>query len=233
MSREDWQRRLGPLYGGAVALVHSSSWRWPYDVRDEQRSAGWVVAVGLPIGLVAYLAAAVVRGLHLPLAIAALVGLAALSAASAALIEKGVFERVDREVPGILVLVFTTLIRAAAILSVTPGHWLGLFLATALVGRWAAVFLQAIGDPILDDHAPRSLVAMPAPAWLIAALGLAVAAVATIALGKAGLAAVLLAAAAAFVLGVDAQRRDHGLSSPVVATAAAIGELLVLLAATV
>jgi hypothetical protein len=95
------------------------------------------------------------------------------------------------------------------------------------------VFLQAIGDPIVDDHAPRSLVATPAPAWLVGALGLAVAAVATIALGKAGLFAVLLAAAAAFALGVDAQRRDHGLSAPVVAVAAAIGELLVLLAATV
>jgi MFS family permease len=233
MSRDDWQRRLGPLYGGAVALVHSSSWRWPTDVRDEVRSAGWVVAVGLPIGLCAYLAAALIRGLHLPVAIAALVGLAALSAASAALVEKGVFERVGQEVPGILVLVFTTLIRAAAILSVAPAHWLGLFVATALVGRWAAVFLQAIGDPIVDDHAPRSLVAAPAPAWLTGALGLAVAALATIALGKAGLVAVLLAAAAAFVLGVDAQRRDHGLSAPVVAMAAAIGELLVLLAATI
>jgi hypothetical protein len=233
MSRDDWQRRLGPLYGGAVALVHSSSWKWPTDVRDEARSAGWVVAVGLPIGVVAYLAAAVVRGLHLPLAIAALVGLAALSAASATLIEKGVAERISDEVPRLLVLVFGTLIRAAAILSVAPAHWLGVLVSTALVGRWAAVFLQAIGDPIHDDHAPRSLVATPAPAWLTAALGLAVAAVATIALGKAGLAAIVLAAAAAFVLGVDAQRRDHGLSAPVVATAAAIGELLVLLAATV
>jgi MFS family permease len=233
MSRDDWQRRLGPLYGGAVALVHSSSWKWPTDVRDEPRLAGWVVAVGLPIGVVSYLAAAVVRGLHLPAAIAALVGLAVLTAASAALIEKGVYERVGQEVPGILVLVFGTLVRAAAILSVAPAHWLGLLVATALVGRWAAVFLQAIGDPIVDDHAPRSLVATPAPAWLVGALGLAVAVVATIALGKAGLFAVVLAAAAAFVLGVDAQRRDHGLSAPVVAVAAAIGELLVLLAATV
>ena len=154
----------------AVALVHSSSWRWPNDVRDEQRSAGWVVAVGLPIGLVAYLAAALVRGLHLPLAIAALAVLAALPAASAALIEKGVFDRISEQVPAILALVFTTLVRAAAVLSIAPAHWLGLFLSTALVGRWAAVFLQAIGDPILDDRAPRSLVATPAPAWLTAGM---------------------------------------------------------------
>jgi hypothetical protein len=129
--------------------------------------------------------------------------------------------------------VFTVLVRAAAIVSVAPKHWLGAFLATALVGRFAAVFLQSIGDPILDDRAPRSLVATPAPAWLVAAMGLAVAALATIALGKAGLVAVILTAAAAFVLGVDAHRRDSGLSAPVVATTAAIGELFVLLAATV
>ena len=238
MSRDDWQRRLGPLYGGAVALVHSSSWKWPNDVRDEVRSSAWVVAVGLPIGLVAYLAAAFVRWLHLPTAIAAIIGLAVLALASAAIVEKGLVDRVDREqarspsVPAILVLVFTVLVRAAAIVSIAPTHWLGAFLATALVGRFAAVFLQAIGDPILDDRAPRSLVATPAPAWLVAAIGLAVAAIATIALGKAGLVAVILAAAAAFVLGVDAQRRDSGLSAPVVATAAALGEILVLLAAT-
>jgi hypothetical protein len=239
MSRDDWQRRLGPLYGGAVALVHSSSWKWPTDVRDEARSAGWVVAVGLPIGVVSHLAAAFVRWLHIPAPIAAIVGLAVLALASAAIVEKGVVERVDREqarspsVPAMLVLVFTVLVRAAAIVSIAPGHWLGALVATALVGRFGAVFLQSIGDPILDDRAPRSLVATPAPAWLVAAMGLAVAALATIALGKAGLVAVILTAAAAFVLGVDAQRRDSGLSAPVVATTAAIGELFVLLAATV
>ena len=41
----------------------------------------------------------------------------------------------------------------------------------------------------------------------------------------------VLAAAAAFALGLDAQRRDKGLSSPVVAMAAAIAELVLLLAA--
>src|SRR5881628_3787367 len=95
-SREDWQRRLGPLYGGAVALVHSSSWRWPTDVRDETRSAGWVVAVGIPVGLAAYLAAIVLRALHLPAMIAAVVGLGVLSLASAALVERGVAARIDQ-----------------------------------------------------------------------------------------------------------------------------------------
>src|SRR3954452_22765907 len=94
-SREDWQRRLGPLCGGAVALVHSSSWRWPTDVRDDARSAGWVVAVGVPVGLPAYLAASVLRALPLPVMVAAVVGLAVLSLASAALVERGVADRID------------------------------------------------------------------------------------------------------------------------------------------
>jgi hypothetical protein len=131
----------------------------------------------------------------------------------------------------VLVLAFTLLLRAAAIWSVAPAHWLGVFVATALAGRWAAVFPQAIGDPIVDDRNPRSLVAAPAPAWLAAAFGLIVASVCTLALGRAGLAAVALATIGAFALGVDAQRRDSGLSAPVVATSAAVGELLMLLAA--
>jgi hypothetical protein len=230
-SREDWQRRLGPLYGGAVALVHSSSWKWPTDVRDDSRSPGWVVAVGVPIGIVAYLAAAVLRGLHMPATIAAIVGLGVLTLASAGIIERGVVDRIDDRVSGLLVLVFGVLVRAAAIWTVAPAHWLGVFVATALAGRWAAVFPQAIGDPILDDRAPRSLVAAPAPAWLAGALGLVVAAACTLALGRAGLAAVAFATATAFALGVDAHRRDHGLSAPVVAVSAALGELFVLLAA--
>ncbi len=236
-SREDWQRRLGPLYGGAVALVHSSSWRWPTDVREDARAPGWVLAVGIPIGIVAYLAAALLRGLYLPPTIDAIAGLGVLSLASAGIVERGLVDRLDRaqarspSTPAVLVLVFTLLVRAAAIWSVAPAHWLGVFVATALVGRWAAVFPQAIGDPITDDRAPRSLVAAPAPAWLAAAFGLAVASLATLALGRAGLAAVALATVAAFALGVDAQRRDAGLSAPVVATSAALGELFVLLAA--
>jgi hypothetical protein len=248
-SREDWMRRLGPLYGGAVALVHSTPWRWPDSLsRDalagtaaaEARSPFWVVAVGLPIGLVAYVAAMLVSAIGLPSPIAALLGLAVMTFASAALVERGVVERIDRvssspSVLAILVLVFGTLVRAAAIVSVpsSSSHWLGVFVVTALVGRWAAVFLQGLGDPILDDDAPRSLVVAPPPAWLTGALSIGVAVVVGLALGKVGILALVLAAAASFALGLDAQRRDRGLSAPVVACAAAIAELVVLLAATV
>lgn len=232
-------RRLGPLYGGAVALIHSTPWRWPETVSsgNEARSPFWVVAVGLPIGLVAYCVAALLHAAGLPLTVASFAGLATLSLASAALVEKGVVARIDGEhstgmtAASILVLVFGTLIRAAAIAAVPSPHWLGLFVATALAGRWAAVFLQGLGDPIVDDVQPRSLVATPAPAWLLGALSIGVATFVILALGKRGVVALALTAAIAFGLGLDAQRRDRGLSAPVVATAAAIGELAVLLVA--
>ncbi|HEU4615275.1 MAG TPA: hypothetical protein VFS15_24445 [Kofleriaceae bacterium] len=238
-TREDWMRRLGPLYGGAVALVQTTPWRWPDSVGQESRSPFWVVLLGAPIGFVAWIAAALIDAAGMPATIGALVGLAVLSLASAALVERGLVERIDGahssapSVAAILVLVFATLIRAAAILAVAPGAWLAVFVTTALVGRWAAVFLQALGDPILDDDAPRSLVATPAPAWLVAALSIGVAIVTVVALGKSGIAALALTAALAFALGLDAQRRDRGLSSPVVAAAAAVGELIVLLVATI
>jgi cobalamin synthase len=243
-TREEWQRRLGPLYGGAVALVHSTPWRWPTEARDDARASGWIVALGIPIGLVSWVIAALVRAAGIPSNIAALFGLAMLTLASAALVERGVVERVDHwtgdgdrsarspRVGSILVLVFMTLIRAFAILSLPPSQWLLVLIATAVVGRWAAVFLQALGEPIAQDDAGRSLVATPTPAWLTAALSLAVAVIVVFALGKAGIVALALTAIAAFGLGLEAQRRDGGLSAPVVAVAAAIGELTVLLVAT-
>jgi len=252
-TRDDWQRRLGPLYGGAVALVHSTPWRWPTEVGDDPRAAGWLVALGVPVGVVAWIAAALIHAAGLPTSIAALVGLATLSLASAALVERGLAERIDQwdgtderdlrdgrdrapSSPGVaalLVLVFTTLVRAGAIVALPPAAWLAVLVATAVVGRWSAMFIQALGDPIAHDDARRSLIATPAPAWLVAAISLGVAVITVLAIGKAGILALALAAIAAFALGLEAQRRDGGLSGPAVATVAAVGELAVLLIATI
>jgi cobalamin synthase len=246
-TREDWMRRLGPLYGGAVALVHSTPWRWPQaigpDERFATRAGGWIVAVAIPIGVIAWIAAALANGVGMPPTVASLIGLAVLSLASAALVERGLAEQIDRwggdvrpQAPSavaVVALVFAILVRAAAFVSLPPSRWLGVLVATALVGRYAAVFLQAIGDPIMDDDSPRSLVAAPTPAWLTAALGVGVAALSIVTLGKAGVVALAITAGLAFALGLDAQRRDRGLTAPVVATAAAIGELTVLLVATI
>lgn len=236
MTRDDWMRKLGPLYGGAVALVHSTPVPGPADLASDARTPYWMVAVGAPVGLAAYAVAAVLHALHVPSPLAALLGLAVLTFASAALVERGVVARIDGadSPPGvlaILVLVFGVLVRTAAIALVVPGHWLGVFIATPLVGRWCAAFLQAVGDPV-DSDAPRSLVVARSPAWVTAALSAAVLVVTAVALGKAGVVAMAIAALVTFALGIDAQRRDGGLSAPVIATAAAVGELVVLLAAT-
>lgn len=242
-TREDWQKRLGPLYGGAVALVSSTSWRWPTEVSDDSRSPGWVVALGLPVGLVAWVIAALLHAAGVPPNISAIFGLAALSAASALIVERGFARQVEGWVQGedrgdrnavgaVFVLVLVTVIRALAIAIVPPDKWLLTFLAIAVIGRWSAVFLQAIGDPIVNHDSGRSLVANPSPAWLTAAISAGVAALAILALGKAGIVALALAAIATFTLGLEAQRRG-GLSAAVVATAAAFGELVVLMVATI
>jgi len=244
-SREDWQRRLGPLYGGAVALVHSTPWRWPTEVSDEARSAGWVVALGVPIGVLAWVVAALADAAGIPAPLAAILGLAMLSVGGAALIERGLVERIDHwhgraharadratTATSVLALVLVTVVRAGSVAVVAPDHWLLLFLATAVTGRWAAILLQALGDPIDQEGGRRSLVATPAPAWLTAAISAGVAALVILSLGQAAVVALALAALAAFGLGIEAQRRDGGLSAPAVAFTAGVAELLVLLVAT-
>ena len=237
-------RRLGPLYGGAVALVHSTPWRWPTEVGDDERSAGWVVALGVPIGLCAWAIAALAHAAGLPPQLAAVLGLAMLSVGGAALIERGLVERIDHwhgearadratTATSVLVLALVTVVRAVAVTFVAPGEWLLLFLATAVTGRWAAILLQSLGDPIERFDGRRSLVATPAPAWLIAAISGGVVVLVLFCLGKVGIVALALAALAAFGLGIEAQRRDAGLSAPVVAFTAAVAELLVLLIATI
>ena len=177
--------------------------------------------------------------------VAALLGLLALTVASAALIERGLVVRAGQRleagalatnapgVVGVLALMFFTLLRAAALLSLARTAWLAAFVATAVIGRWAAVFLQALGDPIAVSGGGRSLVATPPSAWLVAALSLGAAVVAILALGARGVVVIALTALAAFGLGLDAQRRDQELSAPVVAVAAAAGELIVVAVATI
>lgn len=251
-TREDWQKRLGPLYGGAVALAHSTPWRWPLELGDDVRSPLWIVVLGIPVGLVAYAIAAIAHGAGLPASLAAVLGLAALCIASAGLVERGLADCVDRwvrssdsyasavaapgqgmvSIPAALVLAFTVVVRAVAVLSVDPTHWMWLFIATAVLGRWAAVFLQALGDPIEHDTHARSFVGVPAPAWLVAAISGGALALAVLALGKIGVVAMALAAICVFGLGIVTQRKSGGLNTAVVAAAAAIGELFVLLVAT-
>src|ERR1700690_210071 len=111
-------RRLGPLYGGAVALVHSTPVSWPTEIGDEVRSPGWIVALGAPIGVAAWAAAALAHAAGIPAPIAAIIGLAILTLASAALVERGLADRIDgwldqpRSTGSVVAIVLVTVIRA-------------------------------------------------------------------------------------------------------------------------
>ena len=207
-TREDWMRRLGPLYGGAVALVHSTPWRWPDDGRTAARRArrSGSSRSALPIGLVAWLAAALLRRRR-PAGddrrdrrardpVARIGGARSSAASSSASTAR---TRRRRASPSILVLVFgdararggdrgRSRRRTGSACSSRPRSPAG--------GPRCSCRRSAIRSS--TTIAPRSLVATPAPAWLTAALSVGVAAVAVLALGKAGVVALALTAAIAF-----------------------------------
>jgi cobalamin synthase len=124
------------------------------------------------------------------------------------------------------------LVRAELLTAIGSAHWLWAFPATLVIGRWAAMFLQAIGDPILDQthgQPPRSLVAAAIPAWAAVAATAAVSVSSVVVLGWSMLVAMGIAAALAFAIGLAAQRSRGGIDAAVVGAAAMAGELATLL----
>ncbi len=237
-SRDAWKRRLGPLFGGAVALASSSSLALPGVQADEEApAAGWVLAIGAAIGVCAYGVAALGHALALPAAACTAVAIVIGILLSGAVVERGLGVYLSRNAAGertsdpaiaATAISGSLLVRTHLLAALPYEHWLFAFPATWLVGRWAAMFLQAIGDPILD--APRrSLVAHPPPAWVMGAATAVVAIGAVVSLGWAMLLALALTAVVAFALGLAAQRRRGGIDAAVVGAAAAAGEVMTLL----
>ncbi len=234
-SREEWKKRLGPLFGGAVALASSSSLGWPgLGAEEERPSAGWLLAIGGVIGMAAYGVAALAYRLALPPGAAVTLALVVAILLGAVVVERGLgaylgrrSERADQAIVTAAVA-GSILLRAELLAAIPPNRWLWAFPAAWLIGRWAAVFLQAIGDPILDPPA-RSLVVASPPAWVMGAATAVVAAGAVLALGWEMLLAVGVTAVLAFALGLNAQRRRGGIDAAVVGAAAAGGEIVTLL----
>jgi cobalamin synthase len=233
-SREVWKRRLGPLFGGAVALASSTSLAVPGVVAgsdEEAPAAGWLLAVGAALGLVAYALAALAHRLGLPPAACTSVALVVTILVGGVVVERGLGAYLTRGGDPAVVgttIAGTVLVRAQLLAAIPHAQWLFAFPATWVIGRWAAMFLQAIGDPILDPPR-RSLVAAPPPAWVMGAATAAVAVGAVAALGWKMLLAVGLTAILAFALGLSAQRRRGGIDAAVVGAAAAAGEVVTLL----
>lgn len=237
-SRETWKRRLGPLFGGAVALASSSSLALsgvPGD--DEAPAAGWVLAIGAAIGLCAFGVAALGHALALPPAACTAVAVVVAVLLGGAVVERGLGVYLSRNAAGertsdpaiaATAISGSLLVRTHLLAALPYEQWIFAFPATWLVGRWAAMFLQAIGDPIVDPPR-RSLVANPPPAWVMGAATAIVAVGSVVALGWAMLLAVGLTAVIAFSLGLTAQRRRGGIDAAVVGAVAAAGEVVTLL----
>ena len=234
--RDEWMRRLGPVYPGLVALARTTALVPSETPRateaDVGRAAAWVVAVGALIGVAGFLAVELFVKIGATRALAALVGVVAISLIGGGVAERGLarWMRKVRLGEGVTVAA-SALLRWVALVSIEPSRWAPVLLVAPVVGRWAAVFLQALADPAPFDRSGRSLVVgQPAPPITVAlSAGVCVAAV--LGLGWIGIGALAVAAAGAFAIGLRAQRQAGGIDAEVVGAAAVIAELVVWVAA--
>lgn len=249
--RDEWMRRLGPLYPGAVAIRQTTVMRWPGGLRattdDSERAAPWMVVVGAVLGVAAWGVAWVAGVLDVPVAVRGALAVLALTALTAALLDVGLARAVERwsgRDPGALVgdgdhgpigpagtsvLLAVALTRVVAVIAIRPSAWLAALVVAPLLGRWAALALQRLGD-VLEPPAPdrRSLV-VGGVSWL--QLGVVTALVGVVAvLGLGAVALVLLAmcGAIAFVAGLVVERARGGLDGHSLAAVAAACEVLAL-----
>jgi adenosylcobinamide-GDP ribazoletransferase len=229
-------RRLGPVYPGLVALARTTSLVAPETPRateaDLGRSAAWMIAVGAVVGATGWLAVKLLVRIGATPALAALVAVLAAGLVAGAVAERGLARWMARLRLGEpLTIGAASLLRWVALVSVTPAKWTAVLIVAPLVGRWAAVFLQAIADPAPFERGARSLVVGQPTFPVIAVLTGLVGAAAILGLGWTGAIGLGGAAAIAFAIGLRAQRRDGGIDGDVVAAAAVLGELAIAIAA--
>jgi adenosylcobinamide-GDP ribazoletransferase len=239
VERDEWMRRLGPLYPAAVAIRRTTVARVPARLgvvgEDLPRSAPWVVGLGALTGFLAYVAAwLIARWGGSPL-LAAAVAVAMLAVAGGAVAEAG-FARWAEQRAGRAAVIGSAaslVVRFAALASIAPGHWLAALVVAELAARWSALLLQRLGDPILDD-AERPGLSVGEVSWgVVGAVTLAVVIAAGWGFGGRGVAAVVACGVAAFGLGLEAQRRDGQPTSDALAAAASVGGAIVLVAVAI
>jgi len=252
--RDEWLRRLGPLYPGAVAIRQTTAMPWPGALRatadDSARAAPWMVAVGAVVGIGAWLAGWLIGRLGVVAALQGAVAIAALTALSAALLDVGLARSVERwlrrgygdvdagvVVPaigpaGTTALLVAGLLRVVALISIRPSAWLGALVVAPLIGRWCALALQRLGqlvEPPLGDR--RSLVVGEVGWGSLAIVTVLVSMLAVLGLGWASLLVLLAAGAIAFAIGLAVEKQRGGLDGDTLAAVAAIGEVIALIGA--
>jgi cobalamin synthase len=235
--RDEWMRRLGPLFPAMIAVRRTTIVRAPRGLGaiadDLARSAPWMVALGAVTGFVGYATAWLAARWGAQPLLAAALAIAGALIAGGAVIEseaaRWAERRAGKSAP--VVSAATALIRFGALAQIPAGKWLAALIVSELIARWAALLLQRLGDPILDD-AERPGLAVGEVSWgVVGAITAAVVAIAAALYGGAGVAAVAAAGAAAFALGLEAQRRDGQPGGDALAAAAAIGGAIALCAA--
>jgi cobalamin synthase len=244
--REEWMRRLGPLYPGAVAIRQTTAMRWG-DLRattdDTLRSAPWMVAVGAVLGIGAWLAGWLVGQLGVTAALQGAIAIAALTALGAALLDVGLARTVerwlarDRDESGIgpagtIALVTAALVRVVALISIRPSLWLAALVVAPLVGRWSALALQRLGDLLEPPLSERRSLVVGEVSW--GALGLVtllVSVIAVLGLGWPSLLILLAVGAIAFAIGLAVEKQRGGLDADTLAAVAALCEVIALVGA--
>lgn len=256
-TRDEWMRRLGPLYPAIVALGCLTRVPLPRGLEpapeDLVRSAPWFPIVGGALGALLAGVAAVFMAVGLVPAIAGVLGLMAGLVITGGMLEIGLAETAEaaassarptsaereRRLAGVLAVSGLVTLRALGLLGTDTGAWLAALAVAALIARWCPLMLALVGARLglattatATDRVHATLV--PAAAT---PLGTAVASVLTLVIATwlghgAGLLAVLvgLAVYAGMVaLDVRWRRGASGSSRQGLAAAAALSELAVLL----
>jgi len=225
--------------------------RLPIDSADWQQGdlgrAAWAFPlVGVLVGLLAGLVYALARGLGLTPLLAALAALAASALATGALHEDGLADMADglggkdREgrlaimrdsrigTYGVIALTLVLLARVAAVSFLSgTAEVLAALVVAAAAGRTAMALPMAIVPPARPDGLSAEA-GRPSWEWLAAAVGVAGLALAVS--GVKGLLAVVLAFAAALLVGLLAWRKFGGQTGDVLGAAEQLGELAALCA---
>ncbi|MCE9575950.1 MAG: hypothetical protein K8W52_22555, partial [Deltaproteobacteria bacterium] len=154
--RDEWMRRLGPLYPAMLAVRRTTIVRAPglgAIADDLARSAPWMVALGALTGFVGYAGAWLAARWGASPLLAAGLALAGILIAGGAVVESEAARWAERRAgkSGAVVAATTALVRFAALAQVPAGRWLSALVMSELIARWAALLLQRLGDPILDD----------------------------------------------------------------------------------
>jgi cobalamin synthase len=236
MDRDEWMRRLGPVYPGLVALARTTALVAPETPRateaDLGRSAAWVIAVGALVGGAGWIVVKLLVEIGATPALAALAAVMAGGLIAGAIGERGLARYMARARLGEpLTIGSTALVKWVALVSVAPPRWMAVLLVGPIVGRWSAVFLQALADPAPFERSTRSLVVGQPTFPVIAILTGLVCGAAILGLGWTGAIGVGLSAIIAFTIGLRSQRKSGGIDGDVVAAAAVFGELVLVVVA--